>query len=273
VTEPLPDRIGDWTVLDRLGSGGAANVFHCRRGEREVAIKLLRTGLGDRGDRAVEPSQLHRRLTREAEILMRLDHPNIVRVRSVELQADPAWIVMDFVAGRHAGFSIKAGPAPVDLVRRMAHQLLSAMAHWHAAGIAHRDIKPGNLIIDPRGHVVVVDFGLALDASQERLSAFGVRVGTWAYAPPEWVSQDGGDPNSWDLYGAGQVLYELLLGRRSFDPKAGLLAIMQQKEQNPAFDPGPQVPADLRELVCRLTARDPAARPCSAEDALLGVRR
>ncbi len=268
MTPDAPDHIGDWEVLARLGSGGAANVFRCRRGAEECAIKLLRTGLGDQPVDSGKSSQLHRRLTREADILTRLSHPNVVRIRHVELDADPAWIVMDFVEGRHAGFTIKAGPTPAPGVRRLARQLLSAMAHWHDAGIAHRDLKPGNLLLSPGGDVVVVDFGLALDASQERLSAVGVRVGTWVYAPPEWVTQDGGDPRGWDLYGAGQVLHELLIGRRTFDPKAGLLQIMQQKSALPCLDPGPAAPLDLRELIGQLTAREPERRPPSALHAL-----
>lgn len=264
----LPAAIGPWQVLRRLGSGGAANVFQCARDGEVVAVKLLRTGLGEGTSSGKVPDQLLRRLSREAGILMRLDHPNIVRIRSVELEADPAWIVMDFVEGRHAGFLVKAGPAPATLVRQLARQLLSAMDHWHGAGVAHRDIKPGNLLVTDRGDLVVVDFGLALDASLERLSAVGVRVGTWAYAPPEWVTQEGGDPKGWDLYGAGQVLHELLIGRRAFDPKAGLMPIMLEKSRLPFLDPGPAAPLDLRELIGRLTAREPGTRPTSAADAL-----
>lgn len=270
-----PERIGDWIVVGRLGSGGAANVFRCRKGDQEVAIKLLRTGLGDApaGDGpGRQPSQLLRRLTREAEILMRLDHPHVVKIRQVELSADPAWIVMDYVAGRHAGFAIRSGPTTPTLVRRLGRQLLSAMDHWHGIGVAHRDLKPGNLILAPSWDVVVVDFGLALDESQERLSAIGVRVGTCAYAPPEWVSMDAGEARSWDLYGAGQVLFELLVGRRAFDPKAGALQIMREKLARPALDPGPEVPPDLRDVVVRLTSREADRRPKTAAEALAGLR-
>lgn len=273
-THAGPREIGPWTVVERLGAGSAANVFRCRRGEREVAVKLLRTGLGDRADdggTGGRSAQLLRRLTREAAILTRLDHPNVVRIREVELEDDPAWIVMDYVPGRHAGFVIRAGPTPAAGVRRVARSLLSAMAHWHAAGIAHRDVKPGNLVLGPDGRLVVVDFGLALDATAERLSAFGVRVGTYAYAPPEWASPDGADPRSGDLYGAGQVLHELLIGRRLFDAKASLLAIVNQKQAAEALDPGPGVPDDLRAAIRALTARDPARRPRSAAEALAGL--
>lgn len=269
-----PAAIGPWTVVERLGAGSAADVFRCRRGGREAAVKILRTGL--RGEPASEapgrdPAQLLRRLAREAGILGRLDHPNIVRVRSVELREDPAWIVMDYVPGRHAGFVIRAGPADPALVRRTARALLSAMDHWHRAGIAHRDIKPGNLMFNPDGHLVVVDFGLALDAAAERLSGAGVRVGTCAYAPPEWATPDGGEPHGWDLYAAGQVMHELLVGRRSFASRESPLAIVKQKLAQEHFDPGPAAPADLRAVVCSLTARDPAHRPPTAADARAGL--
>jgi eukaryotic-like serine/threonine-protein kinase len=262
--ELVPTRIGDWVVVERLGVGGVAMVFRCRQGEREAAIKVLRSGkLGP---------QSVRRLEREGAVLMRLHHPSIVRIERVVLDRDPVWLEMAFVRGRHAGFWIKSGGLPPDRVRSVARDLLSALAHCHGAGVAHRDVKPGNVIVETSGRSVLVDFGLALDPAMEPLSALGVRVGTFAYAPPEWIADDAGDPRAWDLYGAGQVLHELLIGARAW-PGTDLAEVMRGKATTPFLDPGDAVPADLRALVRALTARDPADRPPGALQALATLQR
>lgn len=247
------DTFGRWTVQERLGKGGAADVYRCRDGDREAAIKLLRS---------IDPTdQQHRRLRREADILLRLSHPNIVRVRSVDIDTRPAWLEMDFVRGQHAGHLIRAGAAAPRTLRLVATQLLSAMAYWHEQGIAHRDIKPGNLIVGPDHKLTVVDFNLALDASLERLSGVGVRVGTFAYAPPEWIMEEAGDPRGWDVYGAGQVLWELAMGRRAFDARLPLTQLMRGKMSQDELDPGERVGSDLRAAIRSMTARRPTDRP------------
>ncbi|MCA9488788.1 MAG: serine/threonine protein kinase [Myxococcales bacterium] len=258
------DTYGRWTVQERLGTGGAADVYRCTDGDEEAAIKLLRS---------VDPSdQQHRRLQREADILLRLSHPNIVKVRSIDLNARPAWLEMEFVRGQHAGHLIRAGAAAPRTLRAVAEQLLEAMAYWHAQDIAHRDIKPGNLIVGPDGKLTVVDFNLALDASLERLSGIGVRVGTFAYAPPEWIMEEAGDPRGWDVYGAGQVLWELAVGRRAFDAKLPMTQLMRSKMGINSLDPGERVAGDLRALILSLTARNPAERPADGAEALARLK-
>ncbi len=245
------DEVGGWRIEERLGVGGAADVYRCRQGDREAAIKLLRS--------VDEGSQQHRRLRREADILLRLSHPNIVKVQAVVL-ACPAYIEMQFVRGRHAGFLVRSGAAAPATLRALATQLLSAMAYWHRMGVAHRDVKPGNLLVGPDGKLTVVDFNLALDESAERLSGLGVRVGTYVYAPPEWISDQPCDPKAWDVYGAGQVLWELAEGRRAFDTKAAVPTIMRLKLAAERLDPGRHVPEDLRVLIRAMTETDPARR-------------
>jgi eukaryotic-like serine/threonine-protein kinase len=252
-------RIGRWEVLERLGTGGVAEVYRCRDdGGRQAAIKLLRASVE-------HDDHVRRRLAREAEILTRLDHPGIVKIRRVVLDAAPPWIEMELVVGRHAGWLVRAGPSSIGTGVQVGAQLLDAMASWHSQGVAHRDVKPANVIVGPDSRATVVDFGLALDPKLERLSDVGVRVGTCAYAPPEWLTdEDGTDPAAWDVYGAGQTLYELLSGLRAFDGKAPLAQLMRQKGSFEHLDPGPRVPGPLREVVRALTARDPARRPDAA---------
>ncbi len=259
------DQIGSWRVEERLGRGGVAEVYRCTAIQdptRVAAIKQLRTRLAPHQEQAI------RRLRREAEVLVQLDHPGIVRVHRVVLEDNPPWLEMSFVPGAAAVALLRQGPTPAPRVVDLAIQLFEAMAHWHGRGIAHRDIKPGNLIVGPRGRLVVVDFGLALDPALERLSDVGVRVGTVAYAPPEWVLETESDPASWDVYGAGQVLYELLVGQRAYDPKKSLVHLMQHKAATAHLDPGAHVPEAVRSLVRHLTQRDPTKRPRDGATAL-----
>ena len=246
-------------MVERLGSGGVAEVYRCRDGRRQAAIKLLRATVEN-------DEHVRRRLAREAEILTRLDHPGIVRVRHVELEAESPWIEMDLVDGRHAGWLVRSGPSSIRTEVQVGAQLLDAMAFWHSQGVAHRDVKPANVIVGPDNHVTVVDFGLALDPSLERLSGIGVRVGTCAYAPPEWLADDDDStPAAWDVYGAGQTLCELLSGQRAFDAKASLMVLMNQKSTVEHLDPGARVPEPLRAVVRALTHCDPKGRPDSVE--------
>jgi serine/threonine-protein kinase len=260
-------RIGSWEVVERLGTGGVAEVYRCRDGRRQAAIKLLRASVEHDG-------HVRKRLAREAEILTRLDHPGIVRIRHVELDAEPPWLEMELVDGRHVGWLVRSGPSSIRTGVQVGAQLLDAMAFWHARGVAHRDVKPANVLVGPDNHVTVVDFGLALDPTLERLSGIGVRVGTCAYAPPEWLADEGSEPAAWDVYGAGQTLFELLSGRRAFDAKASLAVLMHQKSSVEHLDPGGRVPEPLRAVVRALTERDPRQRPDSdAARAMLASAR
>jgi len=256
------DRIGEWEVEARLGKGGVAEVYRCRNGDDVVALKRLRSGT------LYNEVQAMRRLKREAEILTTLDHENIVRVRDVCIEDRPPWLVMDYVPGRSCSWYVRTGPASPPTALRVVGQLVEALAYCHERGIAHRDIKPANVLLAPPGRVVVVDFGLALDESLERLSARGVRLGTFAYMPPEWIVGDAeSSPLSWDVYGAGQLLFELLTGTRAFDVRDSLGDLMRAKLARESLDPGDGIPDPVRALVRALTATDPADRPRDAMEA------
>ncbi|MBX2797726.1 MAG: serine/threonine protein kinase [Myxococcales bacterium] len=252
----------------RLGRGGAAEVYRCRRGRRtteQAAVKLLRDGLGP-----AQP-QVSRRFHREAQILRSLTHPNIVSIREVSLRPTRPWLVMDLVRGRSCSWFVRTGPASPTLVARVARGLLSALGYLHERGIAHRDVKPANVILGRGGHAVLVDFGLALDQSLGRLSAPGSRLGSLHTMPPEWATGDRSTPEqAWDVYGAGQLLYELLAGEPAFPYKLSPREVVDLKRQQRWLDPGREVPDALRALVCDLTAADPEKR---LESGVVAARR
>jgi predicted Ser/Thr protein kinase len=266
------DRIDVWVVTERLGHGGMGSVYRCHNVDApriEAAIKVL-------GSTAKASEEGRKRFVREAEILYRVKHPSVVAVRNIRLGADPPFIEMEFVDGRALHEVIDEGPQSEAEVLGWMTQLALALEHLHEAGIRHRDIKPANLLLDDRGVLKLVDFGLALETDEDRLTREGMTFGTVSYAPPEWMDPPTLDPVQWDLYALGVVFYELLTGRFAF-PLSGegpmrkqLLQVALAKQSSPPLDPGPSVSDGTRAIVRRLTAHRAEDRPQSASD-LLGL--
>jgi len=264
-------QIGVWVVEKQLGKGGMGSVYRCRNRHASrihAAIKLLDPVLSYQG-------AARARFVREAEILFTLDHPHIVRVSSVNLDSMPPYLEMEFVEGTSLEDELeRRGVLPLGQALGLAGQLTSAVRHLHRNGVYHRDIKPTNLLIRPDGMLKLVDFGLAVEATGDRITDAGTTFGTPSYAPPEWVQPGEIDPGAWDIYGIGVVLYEMLTGEVAFPVPQGLearlvaLHIMKEKQQVECLDPGEGYKDDLRSLVQSLTQRDPNKRPGSALEVL-----
>lgn len=256
------DAIDIWVVQEVLGRGGGGSVYRCANREArriEAAVKVLDDGL-----RRSEHAQ--KRFVREAEVLFRLDHPNVVRMRSVRVDTDPPYLEMELVRGTPLVDIIARGPIPYAEALRLVDQLAHAVRYLHEAGVCHRDIKPGNLIVQDDGVLRLVDFGLALEAHASRITRAGTVFGTVAYAPPEWLEPERLDPILWDLYSVGVVFHELLTGHLAFEapvsgsPRQRALQVMAAKRSVESLDPGPAYRADVRGLIRHLTHREPEKR-------------
>jgi len=263
------ERIGEWVIESRLGTGGMGSVYRCHAAASErilAAIKVL--------DRPSEHEDASARFLREAEILFSLEHPNIVKVRHVAMASEPPYLEMEFVDGVSLEDWIRKGPTPVDVATAIVEQALDALVYMHERGVCHRDLKPANLLVTSEGQLKIVDFGLAVQPEYGRLTTQGFTFGTVSYAPPEWGQPEGLDPVHWDLYAIGVVFWELLSGSYAFPLsgegtlKAQLMQVMMVKHSAPALDVGPDVPEPVRRLVAALTDPDPAMRPRSAREAL-----
>ena len=264
------DRIDVWVVTQRLGHGGMGSVYRCHNVDAtriEAAIKVL-------ADSVTSSEEGRRRFVREAEILYRVQHPNVVAVRNIRMDAHPPFIEMEFVDGRALHEVIDEGPQSEADVRSWMRQLAEALEHLHGLGIRHRDIKPANLLLTSDGLLKLVDFGLALETDEDRLTREGMTFGTVSYAPPEWMDPASLDPVQWDLYALGVVFYELLTGSFAY-PLSGegplrkqLLQVALAKQNSPPLDPGEGVSEGTRTLVRRLTTREPDDRPASATEVL-----
>ena len=156
VARLVPQEISHYRILDRLGAGGMGEVFLAQdtRLDRKVAIKMLPA-------KSIGDEQAKKRLFREAKAAANLDHPNICSIYEVGEEGDCAFIAMQYIEGRTLSKIIKGNPLPPLEVVNIGIQAAEALAEAHSRGVIHRDIKPQNVIITPRGRLKVLDFGLA----------------------------------------------------------------------------------------------------------------
>ncbi|MBX3470645.1 MAG: serine/threonine protein kinase [Planctomycetes bacterium] len=254
-----PDRIGPYRVLRRLGAGGMGTVFLVddpATGARR-ALKALPAGA---------PLDARLRFRREGEAMARVDdHPAVVRVHSAGEADGRAYLLMDAVTGGDLHARLARGPLPPDEVLRLGRTLARGLAHVHARGVLHRDLKPHNVLFDEAGAPRLVDFGLAQVAQAERLTATGTLLGTPAYMAPEQADARATDERT-DVHGLGAVLYHALTGRPPFQGGSPVAVLAQVLEQEPAPPSSlvPGVPPALEQVVLRALAKAPAARFASA---------
>ncbi|TCM48012.1 serine/threonine-protein kinase [Kribbella sp. VKM Ac-2568] len=250
---------GRYRLLSPLGHGGAGEVWRAEDQvlARPVAVKLLRRMEGD-------PMDAAERFRTEARAAARLTHPNVVGTYDVGTAAGQVFLVMELVNGPDLAQLLRSQGLPSSkLVGDIALQGARALDAAHAAGIVHRDVKPGNLLLAPDGTLKITDFGIAEAAGLEGPGST-VLLGTASYVAPEQVRGQTATPAS-DWYALGCVLYELLGGRPPFvaDDVESVLRQHLEATPVPIAVRRPDVPEGLAELVMRLLAKDPAARPAS----------
>jgi len=271
------ETLGHFELTDKLGEGGMGVVYRARdtRLGRTVAIKLLRP-------EAVADPDRTRRFLLEAKAASALTHPHIVTVH--DIGEDPArgtWIAMELVEGESLRQRLERGPLPMAEVLRIALEAARGLAAAHEAGIVHRDVKPGNVMITKSGLVKVLDFGLAKlvgfergseDSKSPTLDAaaatrLGVLMGTPAYMSPEQAEGRHVDART-DVFSFGALLYEMLTGRRPFEgaTELSLLSAILRDTPPRVRSLRPDADPRLESLVERCLAKDPAARPASARE-------
>jgi serine/threonine-protein kinase len=255
-----------YRILEPLGSGGVGEVYRARdeRLGRDVALKILRSDAADAASRD--------RLRREARTLSQLNHPGISTIHDVETADGVDFIVMELVTGETLAARLSRGPLSERIARVYGAEIADALAAAHDRGVIHRDLKPGNVMIDERGRLKLLDFGLALyrpasvssaDSTADALS--GALVGTLPYMAPEQLLGRALDARA-DLYSLGVLLYEMTTGRRPFQAEPAT-ALINEILNAPAPPPSTWAPAlseDGSRLIQALLDKDPARRPASA---------
>jgi uncharacterized protein (TIGR03067 family) len=255
----------------RLGTGGMGTVWLAEHAvmNRPVAVKVVRPDLLARHGAAD-------RFLREVRAAARLHHPNIVAAFDAELAGDSCLLVMEYVRGETLADRLAAGPLPLTEACRAARDAARGLAHAHAAGLVHRDVKPHNLIRAADGTVKVLDFGLAGVAAGETggrggdgLTGAGMLVGTADYIAPEQAADPrAADPRA-DIYGLGCTLYHLLAGRPPVPPGSVAEKLAAHRERTP--DPVPGLPPDLAAVLARMLAKRPEDRYQTAVEVLAAL--
>jgi serine/threonine protein kinase len=251
---------GRYRLLTLLGRGGAGEVWQAEDSvlARQVAVKLLRSLEGD-------PMDAVQRFRAEAQSAARLTHPNVVATYDVGTEGDRVFLVMELVQGPDLAKLMRTSGLPAAaLVEDIALQGARALDAAHAAGIVHRDVKPGNLLMAPDGTLKMTDFGIAKQAGNET-TGLGVLLGTASYVSPEQVRGEPATAAS-DWYSFGCVLYELLTGTPPFTGPTVDVVMRQHLDVPPPPVTRADVPGELSSLVTHLLAKDPAARPSSEHE-------
>ncbi|HUJ59921.1 MAG TPA: serine/threonine-protein kinase [Kofleriaceae bacterium] len=248
---------GRYEILGPLGRGGMGRVYRARDVVlgREVALKLLDSHASD---------ELAARFEREARALARLDHPGCVRVLDVARR----YLVLELVAGTTLAAALRAdGQFSQARALRIARGVLAALAHAHARGVLHRDIKPDNIMLAASGRVVLIDFGLACVVDEPGLTGVGMCLGSPSYIAPERLRAEPYDARA-DLWSVGVVLYEMLAGARPFvGPRPeDVMRMALERPPRPLRAARRDVSRGLEAVVLRALAKRADARWADAED-------
>ena len=268
-------RLGPYEIIAPLGAGGMGEVWKARdtRLNRSVAIKVLPAEFAAN-------AQLKLRFEREARMISQLNHPHICTLYDV----GDGYLVMELLEGESLADRLNKGPLPVDQVLRYGIEIAEALEKAHKAGVVHRDLKPGNIMITKAG-AKLLDFGLAKPASpvwtgaadglteRKTLTEEGTIIGTVQYMAPEQLEGKEADART-DIFSFGAVMYEMITGRRAFDgkTKTSLIAAIIDRDPPPIATLQPLAPAALDRMVRTCLAKDADDRWQTAHDVVLELR-
>lgn len=261
--------LGEYEILNELGRGGMATVFlaHDISLDRKVAIKVMAPHL-------LEGEGMAERFKLEARTAAQLSHPHIIPIYAVKETANMLYFVMKFVEGKELGDVMRrTGQLPIPLVKDILTKVGSALGYAHRRDVVHRDIKPGNIMIDEEGTPIVTDFGIAKVAETSGLTMTGSTIGTPSYMSPEQCEAKPVAGAS-DQYSLGVLAFEMLTGALPFEADSPVTVMYKHvHEELPVLeDFRPDCPPEVVETVTRMLAKDPADRWPSMEAAIQKLR-
>ncbi len=278
-------KLGPYEILSPLGAGGMGEVYRARdsRLGREVAVKVLPQHLSSN-------PEVRARFEREAKTVSSLNHPHICVLHDVGREGDTDYLVMELIDGETLTARLERGPMSTAEVFKIGSQVADALDRAHRAGVVHRDLKPGNVMLTRSG-AKLMDFGLARGAGMagsagesgatigaltqsptvaQPLTAEGTIIGTFQYMSPEQLEGKEADVRS-DIWAFGCLLHEMATGQRAFDGRsqASLISAIMSSEPAPVSRLAPLSPFALDRMVAQCLAKDPDERFQSAHDVRL----
>jgi len=257
--KPAAPKIGDYEIISKIGQGGLAEVYKALQSslQREVAIKVLSAAY-------TSDSDIVKRFERESILIAKLNHPNIVHVIDKGTQGRRYYFVMEYVDGTSFRAIINNPNIDLKIKIEIMVQVCKALDFAHKNDVVHRDIKPGNILIDRQGNAKVADFGIAQlrDSSDLEVTSSDVIMGTVAYMSPEQKFSSANVTRAADIYSLGVILYEIVCGKK---PEGAF---------KPPSTVNPNIPKGLDNIILKCLAECPDDRFATAgelKDALLNA--
>lgn len=260
------EAIGKYKITGELGKGAMGIVYKALDPDinREVAIKLIRS---DTAYEDSEKEEAHRRFIREAQSAGNLDHPNIITIYEVGKEDNQTYIVMQYVVGESLKEAISAGKrySPAEVIDLMSC-LCDALEFAHQNKIVHRDIKPGNILLDKQGRPYLVDFGVAR-MEMSTMTQSGTIVGTPSYMSPEQIQGARVDARA-DIFSLGVIIYEMLTGKRPFEGDHITTIVYKIMNEEPANirEMKRDLPEGFENIIQKALAKDPNNRYQSCKE-------
>jgi eukaryotic-like serine/threonine-protein kinase len=268
--------LGHYRIVEKIGEGGMGVVYRARdeRLDRDLALKVLPVDM-------LADEAARKRFRKEAVALSKLNHPNIETAYDFDTQDGVDFLAMEYIPGATLSERLVAGALPENEVLTLGVQVVAALEAAHEQGVVHRDLKPGNILVTPRGQAKVLDFGLAkLLRPESEISTADVMgttvgaAGTLPYMSPEQLRGKAVDART-DIYALGVVFYEMATGRRPFEERLAT-AMTDDILHKPPPPPGrlkPELSPRLEEIILKCLEKDPENRYQSAKEIAVDLRR
>jgi class 3 adenylate cyclase/predicted Ser/Thr protein kinase len=260
------DRIGPYEIMGVRGRGGMGVVFEARHTglDRITALKVLHPDL-------CQEEEFVSRFTQEARLAGQLNHPNLASVYDFGEHEGRLFIAMEFAQGLPLN-ALLSEPLPLELATSILHQVGRALAVAHDSGVVHRDLKPGNILVDERGRAVLTDFGIARSVRGEGMTLAGTLVGTPEYMSPEQATGQTADHRT-DIYALGIILYECCAGKPPFKADSPVATALMHVENTvpPVSEENPELPEWVDAVIAKCCAKDPENRYQTIEALLVDL--
>jgi serine/threonine-protein kinase len=248
---------GRYQIIEELGKGGMGKVYRVldKRLKEEVALKLIKPEIAS-------DKETIERFSSELKLARRISHRNVGRMYELMEAEGTYFITMEYVPGQDLRRLIRqTGQLTTGKAISIARQVCEGLSEAHGLSVVHRDLKPGNILIDRDGNAKIMDFGIARSISAKGITGAGVMLGTPEYMSPEQVDGKDVDQRS-DIYSLGVILYQMVTGRVPFEGDTPLSVAVKQKTETPRNPRtiNPQVPEDLSSAILRCLEKDKERR-------------